>query len=286
LPRKIVIFIITTHYKTDKWINIQLKYIDNHLHEPYKIYACLNDVSNTFFKQFYYAEDIKGPHAYKLNFLAEKAVSQAEDDDILIFIDGDAFPINNIIPYIREKIKRHKFVAIKRYENYGDIQPHPSFCATTIGFWKNNKCNWDSDFYWKDLAGAKVTDVGGNLLKILDDKKVNWAAMLRRNKNNLHPLWFGIYDNMIYHHGAGFRNALSRWDKNCSFTYRILNKLRRYRKDSKFLVHRIIRFVGKNFLKLWQMSRNKLLERIYREISKNECFYEMFMKPHRRKKLR
>ena len=36
--------------------------------------------------------------------------------------------------------------------------------------------------------------------------------MLRSNRRNLHPLWFGLYEDLIYHHGAGFRPPLSRAD--------------------------------------------------------------------------
>jgi len=29
---------------------------------------------------------------------------------------------------------------------------------------------------------------------------------------NLHPVLFGVYDDVIYHHGAGFRRTLTRLD--------------------------------------------------------------------------
>ena len=36
-----------------------------------------------------------------------------------------------------------------------------------------------------------------------------WVQLLRTNGSALHPMFFGIYGNVVYHHGAGFRdNAL------------------------------------------------------------------------------
>jgi len=39
------------------------------------------------------------------------------------------------------------------------------------------------------------------------------VQLLRTNGSKLHPLFFAIYGDIVYHHGAGFRgNALSRAD--------------------------------------------------------------------------
>jgi len=40
----------------------------------------------------------------------------------------------------------------------------------------------------------------------------DWYPLLRSNGRNLHPIWFGIYGDIIYHHGAGFRAPVSRYD--------------------------------------------------------------------------
>jgi hypothetical protein len=36
--------------------------------------------------------------------------------------------------------------------------------------------------------------------------------VLRTNRRNPHPLFFGVYGDVIYHHGAGFRLPISRVD--------------------------------------------------------------------------
>ena len=41
--------------------------------------------------------------------------------------------------------------------------------------------------------GEPVTDVGGNLLRALERTETPWTPLLRSNRVNPHPLWFGIY---------------------------------------------------------------------------------------------
>jgi hypothetical protein len=36
--------------------------------------------------------------------------------------------------------------------------------------------------------------------------------LLRSNTADLHPVWFAVYAEHIYHHGAGFRRRVSRVD--------------------------------------------------------------------------
>ena len=48
------------------------------------------------------------------------------------------------------------------------------------------------------------------MLEILNQKDIIWGKVLRSNKLDIHPLFFGIYDDVIYHHGAGFRDPISR----------------------------------------------------------------------------
>jgi hypothetical protein len=52
-----------------------------------------------------------------------------------------------------------------------------------------------------------VSDVGGNLLRELELTKTPWVEVLRSNRKNLDPIFFGIYGDIVYHHGAGFRGS-------------------------------------------------------------------------------
>lgn len=210
-----MIHIATVHWKTNKWIDIQLEYLKRNIQSDFKVYAFLNDVPGEHTHKFHYCstEPIE-EHAIKLNLLAERISWGGKDDDLIIFLDGDAFPISDeIIPFINSNIGFHKLIAIQRKESLGDIQPHPSFCATTIGFWREIRGDWKLGYLWKDETGLNITDVGGNLLKNLEKNNQNWLPLRRSNRKDIHPLWFGIYSNLIYHHGAGFREPMSRVDR-------------------------------------------------------------------------
>lgn len=210
-----MIHIATVHWKTDKWIDIQLSYIEKHFKSDYRVYAFLNDVPGSHSHKFYYTNtEPIDQHAIKLNLLAERIGWNGKDEDIIVFLDGDAFPISDDIePFLRSKVEKHKVIAIQRVECDGDLHPHPSFCATTIGFWRQINGDWKMGHSWKDARGLTITDVGGNLYLQLTQLNINWLPLRRSNKKNLHNLWFGIYENLIYHHGAGFRIPISRIDR-------------------------------------------------------------------------
>jgi hypothetical protein len=210
-----MLHIATVHWQNEDWIDIQLARLARHISVPYRVYAFLNGVPEANKAKFYHArsEPIR-EHAVKLNILAEVICSAAAGDgDLVMFLDGDAFPIADIMPLLAEKMAAHPLVAVQRLENNGDLQPHPCFCVTTVGFWKSIGGDWGEGFTWPDTSGKPVTDVGGNLLGILERMGIEWAPLLRSNRTNLHPVWFGIYGDVVYHHGAGFRkDKLSRAD--------------------------------------------------------------------------
>ena len=102
-------------------------------------------------------------------------------------------------------------VAVRRAENVGDPQPHPCFCVTSVGTWRRLPGDWSGGYTWPGHRGKLVTDVGGNLLRALELAQLEWVQILRSNRVNLDPLFFGLYGDVIYHHGAGFRpGELSR----------------------------------------------------------------------------
>ena len=208
-----MIHIATVHWKDDKWIDIQLDYLRRHIAEPFQVYAWLNDVPGEHRHKFHYVntKDVR-PHAIKLNTLADIIYFDSNrDNDLIIFMDGDAFPVGNIIGFAQEKLKSFPLVAVQRLENDGDVQPHPCFCITTIGFWKKIGGDWKPGYTWESST-MQVTDVGGNLLGILRRENINWYPLLRINRQNPHPLFFGVYEGPVYHHGAAFREPMSRID--------------------------------------------------------------------------
>lgn len=277
-----MIHIATVHWQSDKWIQVQYKFLKNHIHGNFKLYGFLNEIENDYSSLFHYIS--KEPiinHAIKLNILADIIVMNAShDNDLIIFIDGDAFPIADIESILLNLLDEYPLIAIKRMENNGDIQPHPSFCATTVGFWKQIKGDWKSGYHWKNSQGEMITDVGGNLLRSLQVRKINWHPLLRTNSTKLHPLMFGIYGNLIYHHGFGFR-SLARGGR----IYQFLNNRKKIanRLDSRIMArlpdHYFRKFKEKYdpLKKLDMKMYNKyqpMAESIFFEIMNNDHFFQ------------
>jgi len=212
-----MIHVATVHWRSTRWIDIQLRYLERFLPEPYRVYAFLTDIDPGHEHKFFYSsrEPIK-PHAVKLNLLADVIHFSADDpSDLLIFIDGDAFPVAPLEPLIAARLEQHRLIAVQRYENLGDLQPHPCFCITTVGFWHDIGGDWKPGHQWRDLSGKALTDVGGNLLGLLERAGVDWYPLLRTNVRNRDPILFGLYGDselgpLVYHHGAGFRHAPER----------------------------------------------------------------------------
>jgi hypothetical protein len=208
-----MIHVVTVHWKTDKWVPVQLHYLERFANAPYRVYASLNGIDDPDIKRrFYYSADLDGSHGQKLNALAQTVLEEAEPNDILIFLDGDAFPVQSLQPWLDETLSSHPLVAIQRVENCDDTRAHPSFCATTAGFWKEHGCDW-TPVEWVSSSGTEFLDAGGRLAQVLEANDVKWLPLRRTNTRNLHPLWFAIYGHRLYHHGAGFRRRISKVDQ-------------------------------------------------------------------------
>jgi len=209
-----VINIVTVHWKSAKWIPIQLEYLERNVKAPYRVFASLNGIDvEAFRKQFYYVNDIEiDDHPEKLNLLTETVIERSKPEDLILFLDGDAFPIQPLQPWLDETLLRHPLVAVQRRENCEDLRAHPCFCVSTVGFWKELGCDWSRED-WITPTGDLFNDAGGRLGRILESQTVDWLPLLRTNTTDLHPLWYAVYGHLVYHHGAGFRDRVSKVDQ-------------------------------------------------------------------------
>lgn len=275
-----MIHLATIHWKTDKWIPIQQKYLRRYMQVDYRSYAYLNDIDEKFDDSFdvVLKEDIRS-HADKLNRLAERICHDNQDDDYILFLDGDAFPIAPIEGTFLQEMNKYTLTAIQRIENNGDIQPHPSFAMVKIGKWKEINGTWERGYTWPDRQGRSVTDLGGELLRILETNKLDWLKITRSNRMDLHPLYFGIYGNLIYHHGAGFRRGkggrVSRYTEGeMRFDNNLWNHL-----TARIPSERIRAMINpkERWLKKLEAQMVALSERFYHEILADELFYTKLM---------
>jgi hypothetical protein len=208
-----MIHVATVHWFSDVWIDLQLRYLERNLHEPYRVWACLEGIDDRFAERFDEVVPAAGPHAGKLNLLAYRIGDVAEPDDLIMFLDGDAFPVGDVIGVARAALGESDLMAIRRDENAGDRQPHPSFCITSVQTWRALRGDWLSGYAWTAPDGTRTTDVGGNLLYLLEQSGRTWTPLLRSHQFGEHPVWFGVYGSVVYHHGAGFRPSISRFDE-------------------------------------------------------------------------
>lgn len=202
-----MLHIATVHYGSPRWIEIQTRYIRRHISVPHTIWSSLQRIDASHGVHFDRIVDQAGPHSNKLNHLAIEISHEAQDDDLLMFLDGDAFPITDPLPFITEALDRAPLVAVRRAENVGEKQPHPLFCVTTVKSWRELHGDWSSGYRWLDDRGRRITDVGGNLLRELELTSTPWVEVLRSNRTNVDPVYFGLYGDLVYHHGAGFREG-------------------------------------------------------------------------------
>ncbi len=221
-----MIHVATSHTDDPTWIPIQARYFERFLTEEYRTYALLSGIADTapYEHLFYYfsrenvcsqagAWEPSIAHAIKLNLLADMILARAgSDSDLILFLDGDAFPIGDLAAFARTALREYPLLAVQRLENGGDTQPHPCGCITTVGFWRSIRGDWKPGYKWTNSQGEKITDTGGNLLGQLEAGNHRWLPLLRSNAVELHSLWFGVYHDLIYHHGAAFRSPLCRME--------------------------------------------------------------------------
>ena len=202
-----MLFVATVHYRSAGWVEIQTRHLREHIKVPYQTWTSLEGIDPSYARHFDRVLEQRGSHAGKLNQLGYEICLQADDGDLLMFLDGDAFPIADPMPFLEDALARAPLVAVRRAENADEPQPHPCFCVTTVGTWRRLPGDWTAGPTWRGAVGGLTTDVGGNLLRRLELSKTPWIAMLRSNRRNLDPLYFGIYEDIVYHHGAGFRSG-------------------------------------------------------------------------------
>ncbi len=201
-----MLHVVTVHWQDSRWVEPQLRFLKRFTSGPVRTYASLRGIDPSLRGFFDVAVDLDGNHPEKLNALADMVLASADPSDQLLFLDGDAFPI---APISSDILKGLQLAAVRRDENLGQTQPHPCFCFTTVGFWAEIEGDWNAGHAWETTTGEKITDVGGNLLALLEGRGIEWTPLLRSNRFNLDPLLYGVYADVAYHHGAGFRRPLT-----------------------------------------------------------------------------
>lgn len=134
------------------------------------------------------------------NWLSRQA---AKEFKYIIHMDSDAFPVRSdwLEQYCSQITPKCPVIAIKRIED-GTHFSHTSFLMFSAEGFKK---------HYFDFSQVGVIDAGAGISQYIEEEGLEWRPLLRSNRHNFHPVISGIYDDTIYHHGAGSRRP--------SFTY-------------------------------------------------------------------
>ncbi len=210
-----MLHVATPHVGSRDWIEIQRERFARHTTEPYRMYAILDSEEGAeAFDWAGVADEAERREAGPtLNRLGEVILAEADPGDLILFTHGDAFPIaDGWNETARGWLADNPLVAVQRIENAGDPHAHDCFCLTTAGFWRELGGDWRAGPTWPSGVGLEVTDTGATLWRQLTDADIHWHRVLRSSRHDLHPMFFSVYGGIYYHHGAGFRAAMSRAD--------------------------------------------------------------------------
>lgn len=208
-----MIHIATVHWATNFFKEAQYKFISKNV-SNFKIWTFSDKIPEVEKDKklddsmYYFCEESgEWNHRIKLNRLADLISNEAQNDDIILFLDGDAWPIAPIDNVIKETLDEFSIGALIRTEN-GERHAHPCFMFTKVGFWNENKLNWKGG----EINGKKY-DVG-YITHVLNSKKLKWRKFNRTKGLTSHKVFFSIYGDIVYHHGAGFRSPVSGYCKS------------------------------------------------------------------------
>jgi hypothetical protein len=206
-----MINIATVHWKSRFFQEVQYEQTVKNL-KDFRIWAFVDKVpdepgNKDGERYFFHKDSDQTNHLLKLDMLADLICEAARPEEVILFMDGDAWPVAPMNEFISESLRRYPVGGVVRVEN-GERYPHPCFTFTTVGYWRKRRISW---------AGQNVNCV----LKALDSKKEGWTKLERSGGLTDHPVFFSIYGGMVYHHGAGFRIPVSAY---CARTGTVVTK--------------------------------------------------------------
>lgn len=210
-----MIHFLTVHI-SPFWPNVQKRFLDKYVGK-YKHYASVVPATKEFenlydFSELRFKETKMYPecdHRGRLFLLADNAVTRfnVADEDLICFLDSDAFPISeNFENFMQRHTERHTVVAVHRRE-VEESRPHISCLCMSAKTYKERIGLGLRKKYGVDYI--KVTEHWVRARNRMM-KELKWKKMWRTNVKSLYPTLFGVYGGVVYHHGAGSRMPRSK----------------------------------------------------------------------------
>jgi hypothetical protein len=225
-----MIHIFTVHHKTGKFLQLQNAYFKKYTKGEFTLYCGIGGFKEVIDEEKfpdYNKIDLdllkSTEHPDRLSYMFDtiNGSKAIKEGDVIVICDSDVFPVKkdwdeDLLTYLDD----HGVVAIERRENIepflnDDVAtyPHPSFLAVSYKAFYEGDFDWKSDLKYEGEFGA----IGTKIKKRCDERNIKRKALLRTNAIDLHPLFFGVYDGMLYHHGAGSRlpyDSIDIWKRS------------------------------------------------------------------------
>ena len=227
--------ILTVHYRDSFWLRQQMEHLKRNVQIPYELYAFVHGVEGSLSKKMLFVSQepiaVGSPsasHAMKLNILADIAVHEGHQDDVLWFLDSDAFPILPIEEGFFDVLEESDFVSVA--DERLRVRVHPCCAFTKSACWQEIRGDWKPGV-GEDLDVA-LGDTGARIPDALLRAGKSWKKIERINSVTVDPLWFAVFQGGVYHHGAGSRRSKSLTDNEYLLrkypVYAWLSKVRRF----------------------------------------------------------
>tara|TARA_Y100000310_G_scaffold88137_1_gene85046 strand:+ start:1013 stop:1837 length:825 start_codon:yes stop_codon:yes gene_type:complete len=247
-----MIHILTIHHENIRWIDFQFKNIKKYIKREHRIYMWNATIfhdnihpdlvwTEADINRYFYVFDstntddsvIRNDVSRRFDVMLEKVYEDCDENDILIFLDNDAVFLDTIDEFLFTKLKNEKYDAVGYWRAPSTLYDPTiaidnSFFATTVGYWKKIKGNWDGISGVGDKQFG--SDYGAVLTEFMMDKKTNFYEMKNTNKITLHPRYYQIYENLVYHHGC------------TSTPYKVNPFIPLVAKDNDVFTHEMFRF--------------------------------------------
>lgn len=135
------------------------------------------------------------------DWLTDKALERFR---YLVTLDADAFPVRDgwLEQYLEPLSAAEPVAAVQRLEN-GDSHADRCFLVCTSDTWRRRRFSFE----------PSIADAGFLISYSLELAGLSWRKLVRSNRWNPHPLTAAIYDDGVYHHGAGGRLPMYRMNR-------------------------------------------------------------------------
>ena len=220
-----MIHILTLHFSTPNWLEIQKKYILKYTNpDEYRLWLgkCNVDIPSDFVLppnweiidlDKAYPKENKNEHYLQAEWMYQNFLyNEMEEDDIIVFMDNDAFPCvtQEWTQILTDALSDNEAFMLAQYENRGIAQPdiyypYPDLCffATTKKNKEENNLEWGLFEPYHENPGFGMSDR-------LRSAGCKVGTITRSNLFNFHNVMFGVYGNMIYHQSCGSRAIIGR----------------------------------------------------------------------------